>query len=126
MTKVGSSAMPSWDQKLAKPGRAACPDTRMPRRSKAEWHRDFQTEGTLQADKFTGDWYRKIESPEGLLSGLSTWQYKRFGLRFLSGAKHLYQRVLNTLAAPTLVVSHFPSHAFQAEKSFQLAWACLK
>ena len=40
--------------------------------------------------------------------------------------KHLYQSVLNTLAAPTLVVLHFPVQAFQAEKSFQLAWACLK
>lgn len=30
-------------------------------------------------------------------------------------AKHLYQSVLNTLAAPTLVVLHFPVHAFQAE-----------
>jgi len=38
-----------------------------------------------------------------------------------SGANHLYQSELKTLPYPTLVVLHFPIHAFHAGKSFQLA-----
>ena len=66
------------------------------------------------------------ESPESLLSGLPTSTEQDFSTVISSGAKHLYQSVLNTLAAPTLVVLHFPAHAFHAEKSFQLSWAWAK
>jgi len=84
-------------------------------------------EGTLQADKFTPGQVPQNRKPrESPLRASRRGNERRFRPRFLSGAKHLYQSVLNTLAAPTLVVLHFPIHAFQAEKSFQLAWACLK
>ena len=66
------------------------------------------------------------ESPESLLSGLPTQTGLRLGTGSFARCQTLYQSELKTLAAPTLVVLHFPVHAFHAEKSFQLALACSK
>lgn len=66
------------------------------------------------------------ESPESLLPGVPMQTALRVGTVNLARRQTLYQSELKTLAAPTLVVLHFPVHAFHAGKSFQLALACSK